>query len=138
MPQGTTSAGATATYLFSAFNSSPDGGNDFSDVYGNSMTGQDCYHGSTQPMPVDRIACVTFEMDAPNRKYRLTLDGNPVPSMDLNNEGDGCVTPPNQSWWGPDFSQFYMGALSFHPMSGPLDLWVDDLIVDTNPISCPE
>jgi hypothetical protein len=144
VPNGTTSAGAYATYLFSAFcNDSSNGNctntaeNIFSDVYGNDMTNQDCYHGSSQLMPTDQWACVSWALDAPARTYRMALNGTAVPTMDLNDEGDGCVNMGNQSWWGPDFEQFYMGALSFHPMTGPLDLWIDDLIVDTSPVSCP-
>jgi hypothetical protein len=136
VPQGTTTAGASATYLFSSF-ADNNNKNDFSEVYGNSQTGQDCYHGSQQLMPVGRWACVAWSLDAPNRQYRMWLDGTSVPSMSLNDMGDGCVNQANQSWWGPDFDELYLGALSFHPMSAPLDLWFDDIVVDTSPVSCP-
>jgi hypothetical protein len=136
VPAGTTSAGANATYLFSAFDNGS-GKNEFSEVYGNSSTQQDCYHGSSLLMPVNQWACVAFSVDAPNRQYRFWLNGIAHPELSINDRGDGCVNQANQSWWGPDFDEFYMGALSFHPMSGPLDLWIDDLVVDTNPVACP-
>jgi hypothetical protein len=135
VPQGTTSAGATATYLFSAFNLN--NVNEFSEVYGNSITGQDCYHGSNVLMPVNDWACVSFSVDSAAIQYRMSVDGGVIPSMSLDTMGDGCVNQANQSWWGPLFDQFYIGALSFHPMTGPLDLWIDDLIVDTQPVGCP-
>jgi hypothetical protein len=135
VPQGTTSAGANATYLFSAFNLN--NVNEFSEVYGNSVTGQDCYHGSNVLMPVNAWACISFSVDSAAIQYRMSVDGGVIPSMSLDTMGDGCVNQANQSWWGPLFDQFYIGALSFHPMTGPLDLWIDDLIVDTQPVGCP-
>ncbi|MFT3838071.1 MAG: hypothetical protein QM723_13885 [Myxococcaceae bacterium] len=135
VPQGTTSAGAYATYLFSAFNLN--NANEFGEVYGNDGTGQDCYHESHVPMPIDDWACISFSVDSAAIQYRMSVDGGVIPSMSLDTMGDGCVTPPNQTWWGPLFDQFYIGALSFHPMTGPLDLWIDDLIVDTQPVGCP-
>ena len=31
----------------------------------------------------------------------------------------------------------FVGAWSFHPLNAPLDVWIDDLVVDTKPVSCP-
>jgi hypothetical protein len=36
----------------------------------------------------------------------------------------------------PNFDEFYVGALSFHPMSAGLDLWIDDVVLDTKPVAC--
>ena len=34
-------------------------------------------------------------------------------------------------------AQLYVGAWSFHDMVSPLDVWIDDLVVDTKPVACP-
>jgi hypothetical protein len=126
-------AGNDATYLFSV-----NSDDKFSAVYYNNQTTQDCWHHSTQQLPLRRWVCVGFEADGESIRYRLKLDGAAVPSFDVNTTGDGCLAVPgNTPWSGPMFSNFYVGAMSFHPMSGPLDVWIDDVIVDTSAPSCP-
>jgi len=34
-------------------------------------------------------------------------------------------------------TQLYVGAWSFHAMNAPLDVWLDDVVVDTKPVTCP-
>ncbi len=40
-------------------------------------------------------------------------------------------------WYGPAITQLFVGAWSFHAMNAPLDVWIDDLVVDTKPVACP-
>ncbi len=131
------SAGHTATYLFSAAQTK-----NFMAVFYDNQTAQDCWHHASEPVPVaaptDHWTCVAFEADADTIKYRLSLDGRAISSFDVNTTGDGCLNAPGTTpWYGPSFSQFYLGAMSFHNMSGPLDVWFDDLVVDTAPVTCP-
>lgn len=138
VPAGSSpAAGHHTTYLYSAF-ANNNGKNIFSDVFYDDQTAQDCYNGSSQLIPVGRWACVAFAVDSAAITYRFWLDGVLVPSMSINTTGQGCVAHPGATpWYGPVFDELYIGALSFHPMSGPLDMWVDDLVVDTVPVSCP-
>ena len=131
------SAGHTATYLFSAADDKK-----FMAVFYDNQTSQDCWHHATELVPVaaptDHWTCVAFEADAETIHYRLSLDGRAITSFNVDTTGDGCLNAPGTTpWYGPAFSQFYLGAMSFHPMSGPLDLWFDDLVVDTSPVACP-
>jgi hypothetical protein len=136
VPSGPT-MGHHATYLFSAFANNAQK-NVFEDVYYDDQTAQDCWNASSQLIPQGRWACVAFSVDATAIRYRFWLDGVAVPSMNLDTTGMGCVAhPPATPWYGPMFDELYIGALSFHPMSAPLDLWIDDLVVDTSPVSCP-
>jgi len=52
---------------------------------------------------------------------------------------NGCVAPTavTSPWYGPTITQLFAGAWSFHAMNAPLDLWIDDLVVDTKPVACP-
>jgi hypothetical protein len=128
-------AGNHVTYLFSAFNDN--GKNRFGNVFYNDQTQQDCWHNSTQPIPTGRWACIGFSVDGPKIEYRAFLDGQSVQSLSVNTTGDGCLNAAaNAPWYGPSFDEFYVGALSFHPMSAPLDLWIDDVVLDTNPVTC--
>ena len=131
------SSGHTTTYLFSAAEDKK-----FMAVFYDNQTSQDCWHHASEPVPVatptDHWTCVAFEADAQAIKYRLSLDGRAIGSFDVNTTGDGCLAAPGTTpWYGPAFDRFYLGALSFHPMTGPLDVWFDDLVVDTQPVACP-
>ena len=137
VPAPSPAAGHTTTYLFSAAEDKK-----FMAVFYDNQTQQDCWHHSQQLVPVaaptDHWTCVAFEADADTIKYRMSLDGTEVTSFSVNTTGDGCLNVPGTTpWYGPSFDSFYIGALSFHPMSGPLDIWFDDLVVDTAPVTCP-
>jgi hypothetical protein len=135
VPAGVPIAGNHVTYLFSAFNDN--GSNRFGNVFYNDQTRQDCWHHSTQKVPTGRWACVGFSVDGPKIEYRAQLDGQPVPSLSVDQKGDGCLNAaPDAPWYGPNFDEFYVGALSFHPMSAGLDLWIDDVVLDTKPVAC--
>lgn len=115
------SAGHTGTYLFSAADDKK-----FMAVFYDNQTRQDCWHHADEPIPVaadGEWTCVTFEADAEGIRYRLGIDGRAIDSFDVNTTGDGCLNAPGDTpWYGPAFDRFYLGALSFHPMSGPLDV----------------
>jgi hypothetical protein len=84
-------------------------------------------------------ACISFEMDSVARKLRMYKDGAVDPILSVDDRGTGCVqpTPVTTPWYGPSVTQLFVGAWSFHPMNAPLDVWIDDLVVDTKPVTCP-
>jgi hypothetical protein len=128
--------GHTGTYMFSAADDKK-----FMAVFYDNQTTQDCWHHATELVPVaatsDHWTCVSFEADAENIRYRMSLDGRAITSFSVDTTGDGCLHVAGDTpWYGPAFDRFYLGALSFHPMSGPLDVWFDDLVVDTQPVEC--
>jgi len=129
-------AGHTTTYLFSAAEDKR-----WMAVFYDNQTNQDCWHHADEPVPVatpsDHWTCVAFEAEADAIHYRLSLDGRAIDSFSVDTTGDGCLAVPGTTpWYGPDFDRFYLGAVSFHAMSGPLDVWFDDLVVDTAPVRC--
>ncbi len=136
VPTGNPSSGHTTTYLFSAAEDKK-----FMAVFYDNQTQQDCWHHATELVPVappgDHWTCVSFEADADAIRYRMSLDGRAITSFSVDTTGDGCLNAPGTTpWYGPSFDRFYLGALSFHAMSGPLDVWFDDLVVDTQPVEC--
>ena len=131
-----------ATYLMSSL--PRDGVNTYSFVYGLSPQGkdpfQDCWNQSETPMPTAGWQCVQFEMDSVTRKLRMNMNGESAPAVSVDETGQGCVgdvVPDDTPWYGPAIDQIYVGAWSFHPMNGPLEVWIDDLVVDTSPVGCP-
>lgn len=136
VPSGTTSAGATASYRAGGYDDGS-GKNAWRAAYSNSATGQECHRNSPQRMQAGGWICVSFSFDGPSMQYRLFQQGQLVTNLSVDQFGDGCADMSNQKWWGPDFSELYVGALSFSPMTGPLDVWVDDVTLDARPVSCP-
>jgi hypothetical protein len=132
--------GRNASYIMSSLPRA--GVNTYSFVYGLAAMGTDAYHDcssqSMTSMP-SAWACVSFEMDSVARKLRMYKDGATNPILSVDDHGNGCVAPTavTSPWYGPSISQLYVGAWSFHTMNAPLDVWIDDLIVDTKPVSCP-
>ena len=137
VPAPSPAAGHTTTYLFSAADDKK-----WMAVFYDNQTQQDCWNHANEPIPVapptDHWTCVAFEADADAIHYRLSLDGRAITSFSVNTTGQGCLNAgPTTPWYGPSFDRFYLGAMSFHDMSGPLDVWFDDLVVDTAPVACP-
>ncbi len=133
-------AGRNASYIMSSLPKS--GVNTYSFVYGLSGTPSngfhDCSSQSATSMP-SAWACVSFEMDSSARKLRMYKDGVTTPILSVDDHGKGCVapTPAADPWYGPAVTDLFVGAYSFHAMDAPLDVWIDDLVVDTKPVVCP-
>ncbi|MFT5358058.1 MAG: hypothetical protein ACI9KE_005295 [Polyangiales bacterium] len=128
--------GRRATYLFSSLRRAD--ANQFSAVnYVNNDPAQDCWNSSDTPIPSGRWMCIEWSADSVTRQVRMSMDGSPILAVD--ETGQGCVgdVPNDSPWFGPTFDQFYVGTWSFHPMVGPLEVWIDDVIVDTTPVACP-
>jgi hypothetical protein len=135
--------GRNAQYIMSSL--PKNGVNTYSFVYGLAAIGGDSdgYHDCSSPsgtsMPTAAWACVSFEMDSVARKLRMYKDGAATPMLSVDDHGTGCVAPTSVTspWYGPAITQLFVGAWSFHPMNAPLDVWIDDLVVDTKPVTCP-
>ena len=139
---GTPAAGANrnASYIMSSL--PKNNVNTYSFVYGLQPTPADGFHDcssqSATSMP-STWACVSFEMDSSTRKLRMYKDGAATPILSVDDHGTGCVAPTAAAspWYGPAITEMFVGAWSFHPMNAPLDVWIDDLVVDTKPVACP-
>jgi hypothetical protein len=132
-------AGNYAAYIMSSL--PREGVNTYSFVDG--LAGGDYYQdcstqGETQ-MPTGEWTCVSFEMDSLARHLRMWKDGEARPIVAVDDHGNGCVppAPSDSTWWGPEIDELFVGIWSFHPMNAPLEVWIDDLVVDTVPVECP-
>ncbi len=132
--------GRNASYIMSSL--PKNGVNTYSFVYGLEAQGSDGFHDcssqSKTSMPSE-WACISFEMDSVARKLRMYKDGAVDPILSVDDHGNGCVPPTSVTspWYGPAITQLFVGAWSFHAMNAPLDVWIDDLVVDTKPVACP-
>ena len=132
-------AGNYAAYIMSSLPA--DGVNTYSFVDGLSggPSYQDCWAQGDTPMPTGQWTCVSFEMDSLARRLRMYVDGDPTPIVSVDDTGQGCVSPVagDSLWYGPEIDELFVGTWSFHPMEAPLEVWIDDLVVDTAPVACP-
>lgn len=139
VPAGSPAAGQNASYILSSLPRTSV--NTYSFVYGLSAPDgyHDCSSQSKTSMPAAAWACVSFELDSVARKLRMYKDGVATPILSVDDHGTGCVapTPVTSPWYGPAIESLFVGAFSFHPMKAPLDVWIDDVVVDTKPVSCP-
>lgn len=132
-------AGNYSSYIMSSLPS--DGVNTYSFVDG--LSGgpayQDCWARGDTPMPTGEWTCVSFEMDSLARRLRMYVGGDAAPIVSVDDTGQGCVSPVagDSLWYGPEIDTMFVGTWSFHPMDAPLELWIDDLVVDTAPVACP-
>jgi hypothetical protein len=133
--------GRNASYIMSSL--PKNNVNTYSFVYGLAAQGADGYHDcssqSSTQMPTAAWSCVAFEMDSVARKLRMYKDAAQAAILSVDDHGNGCVapTPVTDPWYGPSVTQLFVGAWSFHPMNAPLDVWIDDVVVDTKPVTCP-
>jgi hypothetical protein len=139
VPAGSPAAGESAAYILSSLPKKSV--NTYSFVYGLSAPDgyHDCSSQSATSMPTATWACVSFEIDSDARKLRMYEDGVATPILSVDDHGTGCVAPTSVTspWYGPAIDSLFVGAFSFHAMNAPLDVWIDDLVVDTKPVSCP-
>lgn len=137
--QSSPATGRNASYILSSL--PKNNLNTYSFVYGLEAKDADGFHDcssqSNVAMP-SAWACVAFDLDSVTRKLRMYKDDSAAPILSLDDHGTACVPPTDVAspWYGPAITQLYAGAWSFHPMNAPLDVWIDDLVVDTKPVAC--
>ncbi len=128
-------SGHDVTYLFGANRE-----NRFWSVYYDNQTNMDCSKAGTTTIPLGKWSCIQWEADSDARKIDMWVNNQLISDLAIRDKGQYCVNPSrdqNTPWYGPQSSSFYIGADSFHPMDGDLDLWIDDVIVDTKTVPCP-
>lgn len=104
--------------------------------YQNSLS-PDCYrNATTAKLPEKRWACVEWFYDSPNKEVRLWLDGQAA--ITVTGKGDGCVNPYEGTWYGPAMNALMLGINNYQ--ASPIDVayWLDDVILDTQRVGCPQ
>ncbi|HEV3190117.1 MAG TPA: hypothetical protein VGY54_06445 [Polyangiaceae bacterium] len=99
----------------------------------------DCYKQSTTPIPVQKWVCVEWKFDGVANEMHYWLDGQSPPGVDVIKTGGVCVTPPPPGgiWQAPVFSNLSLGWQQPNPSTAAIEMWVDEVAVDTQRIGCP-
>jgi hypothetical protein len=103
----------------------------------------DCWQSNQQVFPTGKWTCVGFHFDGQQNKMQFSLDGVDISDVDVdgNTKSDQTCTVKgvDGKWYAPaPFKNISVGWESYqHDSVGAHDAWIDDLILDDSPITCP-
>ncbi len=102
----------------------------------------DCWQSNAQVFPTAKWTCVAFQLDGTNNEMRFWLDGVEVTDLHVigNTKNDTTCTVKGVDgrWLAPKFNNIRVGWESYQDdKAGAHDAWIDDVILDSKPISCP-
>lgn len=109
------------------------------DSYAGTGPSTDCWHhGNQTVIPTAKWTCVEWEFDGPNATMRLWVDGAALDDLTVVGKGQGCVSQDAAyAWTAPDFAELELGWESYQN-DAARTLYVDDVVVSTKPIGCPQ
>ncbi len=98
----------------------------------------DCWHHADKHVvPAGRWTCVSWAFDSAQDEMQFWLDGSELPDLHVVKTGQGCVSQPaDYAWKAPAVSKILVGWESYQT-DEPRAIWIDDVVIDTKPISCP-
>ena len=110
--------------------------------YRNTTPATDCWQTKPTAFPTGRWTCVGFEFDGAANEMRFSLDGVEVPELHvigLTKTDKTCtVKGVDGRWLAPTFKNISVGWESYqHDVAGAHDAWIDDVVLDDQPVACP-
>ena len=70
-------------------------------------------------------------------EMRLWMDGKLLSDQTITRFGTGCVDNTKSEWLAPTFTTVQPGWWNYQPSPIPVEMWLDDVALDTRPITCP-
>ncbi len=97
----------------------------------------DCNAVSQTAVPAGRWVCLQWQFDGPNMTTRLWVDGKPIPDQTVVGKTNRCVDRSASPWVAPSFDNAQFGFWNYQDSPVPIEMWMDDVAIDSNPIACP-
>jgi len=104
---------------------------------------QDCASYSATSVPTKQWACIIFSVDADNDGALLVVNNKADDATEISGGrtfGGGCL-PGNDytqgHWYVPPVTRVSVGFSFAHTLSAQRTLWIDDVIVSDQPLTCP-
>jgi hypothetical protein len=95
----------------------------------------DCWKSSSRKLTTGKWACIEWLYDGGHDEMHYWLDKEEVADLAVPQKGDGCYGP--NVWHAPPFEKLSLGWYNAQPSPIPIEMWVDDVAVDTKRIGCP-
>ncbi len=99
----------------------------------------DCWDHSETVMPTQTWACLEWRFDTANDEMQFWLDGAEITDIHVTGMGEGCVSNDLAGAW-PAPAQFEILRLGWekYQQSSELNAWIDDVVVSSARVGCPE
>ena len=118
------------------YNAGGDGARAFHNYYG---AGKDCWNKSKYTYPTNEWFCWQIEYDRGANRMVISVNGQEVHRMD--GTGQDCLGSTfdgSTVWQAPQFTHLNLGFNPFKTQEQDLTAWIDDIVVDTKPTTCPQ
>lgn len=130
-------SGTTATYNYGGM------GNLMANYYRDTKPdATDCWQTENENFPTGQWQCVGFSFDGANNEMHFWLGAAEVNEVHVlgNEKTDQTCTKKgvDGKWYAPTFKNISVGWESYqHDVAGAHDAWIDDVVLDDEPIACP-
>jgi hypothetical protein len=97
----------------------------------------DCWQHSATALPTNVWSCMEWRFDGPGNRMQYWIDGVELTDLDVMGMGEGCIGDDLDGQWpAPTFDEIRLGWESYQN-DAPREAWIDDVIIDDDPIGCP-
>ena len=76
-----------------------------------------------------------WEYNGMNDEMHYWLESQEVADLAVLQKGDGCTGP--NLWKAPTYEKVSLGWYNAQASPVPIEMWMDDVAIDTNRIGCP-
>jgi Cip1-like, core domain len=91
-----------------------------------------------ETMPTKTWVCWEWKFDATKNENHLWVNGVAQTEVDVVGQSTPCSTGGNVVWQGPTaFTKLIVGWEHYQNDAPAQEAWLDDLVIDTQPIGCP-
>jgi hypothetical protein len=99
----------------------------------------DCWDHSASLLPVAQWACVEWHFVVASNEMQFWLNGTELSDIHVTGMGEGCVANDLGGLWTapPAFQTLYLGWEHYQQTMNSIDLWMDDIVVNTERVGCP-
>jgi hypothetical protein len=99
----------------------------------------DCWDHSASTLPKATWTCVEWHFTVATNEMQFFLNSTELSDMHVTDRGEGCGGQALAGQWlaPPAFQTLYLGWEHYQQAQNPIDLWMDDVVVDTQRIGCP-
>jgi hypothetical protein len=107
--------------------------------YETTMISTDCWDHSSSVLPEAQWTCVEWRFAVATNEMQFWLNGTELSDIHVTGMGEGCVGNALGGQWiaPPAFTTLYLGWEHYQQTMNPIDLWMDDVVVDTERVGCP-